>query len=502
MGFPLPPASCEVETPASLAEAMVSRLNDDSKARWLDPCVGAGAFLLALHAAEVPVSHIRGFDIQRKSATADHLARVDRGVDFLKKATETRERFDRIVANPPYVSFTRLDDTLRRRAREISAAGMSLSDGANYWAAFLVAAVGLLREGGKLCFVLPAAYEFADYAKPLRDRLPHLFRNVEVHRSRVPLFPDVQEGTVVLLAEGFGKGETAPNRFVYPSKGELIKGLTAREISNNGSQTAPRSFSKGRPTRPLHEVVKIGIGAVTGDNSFFLMTDAERRGRHIPTTACRAVISRAKHLSSSEIDDDLWTKLRQDGERVWMFDPPPRMELNEHVKAYLSLPAEGGGCQRRAYKVANRDKWFRVPVPTRADGFMSGMSHVGPWIALNRIHRLIATNTLYIVHFKETLSLEARASWAIAMLTSEARERFEAAGRCYADGLVKYEPRDLLNVRIPTPSSTRNARSALKKSVNALLTGDTRASRRIADNWISSHVSSGATSSTAQETAA
>ena len=57
--------------------------------------------------------------------------------------------------------------------------------------------------------------------------------------------------------------------------------------------------------------------------------------------------------------------------------------------------------------------------------------------------RLVATNTLYVVRCLTTSSGDERTAWAMWLLTSEAAERLQCVGRRYADGLLKYEPRDL-----------------------------------------------------------
>ena len=51
--------------------------------------------------------------------------------------------------------------------------------------------------------MLPAAWEYANYAMPLRTALPRLFEHVHAYRSREPLFRVVQEGSVVLIARGY-----------------------------------------------------------------------------------------------------------------------------------------------------------------------------------------------------------------------------------------------------------------------------------------------------------
>ena len=60
--------------------------------------------------------------------------------------------------------------------------------------AFLTASLNLVRPGGCLGFVLPASWDFADYAASIRDEVFKSFERVEVYRCKRPLFDSVQEG--------------------------------------------------------------------------------------------------------------------------------------------------------------------------------------------------------------------------------------------------------------------------------------------------------------------
>jgi adenine-specific DNA-methyltransferase len=73
----------------------------------------------------------------------------------------------------------------------------------NYWCAFLSACLRLLDTKGSLAFVLPAAWDYAHYASDVRRAVHQRFQSVEVHRSREPLFAEVREGCVVLVAKGY-----------------------------------------------------------------------------------------------------------------------------------------------------------------------------------------------------------------------------------------------------------------------------------------------------------
>jgi adenine-specific DNA-methyltransferase len=506
------PQSCVVFTPRPLADAMVQALGDQQHATWLEPCVGGGVFLEALAATKVPPSRIRGLDLATTSSSQDHLARTIRGEEFLRWSQSTTERFSRIIANPPYIALNRMPRSVQSSALRILVPGTTrkVTLGANSWFGFLCASISLLRRRGSLAFLLPAAWEYADYAAPLRASIGQLFETVEVHRCRQPLFKAVLEGSVVLLARhchgASSRAEVSPiKRVSYRTPDALIRALGASRpatvdrkdqvvsIWSGGSSSALESTtaSDRRTTREatphakkqLGDVIQIRLGGVTGHAHYFVLSDEQRVQYDLPCSVCRPVLTRARHLTAGTIGPDDWRQLRDDGERVWLFDPRPSQIRLKAVKRYLDLSPQDGGCDRTALKVRSRDPWYRTPIQRHIDGFMSGMSGWGPWVVFRETPRLAATNTLYLVHFLSSATADERAAWAMWLLTSEAARHLHRIGRRYADGLVKFEPGDIAELPIATPAQTDGAYAAYQRAVRLLLKGQKAASRREADKW-------------------
>ena len=73
---------------------------------------------------------------------------------------------------------------------------------------FTVHATQFLREGGRLAFVLPAELLSVNYAAPVRRYLLSSFSSVCLVLFEDPIFPEVQEEVILLLADGFGLGSS------------------------------------------------------------------------------------------------------------------------------------------------------------------------------------------------------------------------------------------------------------------------------------------------------
>jgi hypothetical protein len=460
---------------------MVRALADGPSALWLEPSHGTGVFVEAISDLGVPEHQIIAVDLDRRSSSRDNLATTIRGVDFLRWSQETNLRFDRIVGNPPYVSIKRLPVSLRRTAAAIlDVSGSPIGESANTWYAFVLASLQLLKKGGALAFVLPSAAEFSKYSAAIRFAVHQSFERLELYRCKRPLFEGVQEGTVVALARGYSLGgECKVSRRRFTSSQELIETLENSALSK-GRRCKPRVKRIAAMT-PLKSIARIRLGGVTGDASFFLMTEEKRKALRLPTVACTPVLSKARHLKFAPFEKQHWRELRQSGERIWLLNPTSDIiRRSAPVRSYLYLPLEQGGCNRQAYKVRDRKPWYRTPLLTCADAFISGMSQQGPWLCINEMRELRATNTLYVVNFLR--HHEHRYMWSLALLTSIAQRQIRGIARHYADGLIKYEPGDLAEVEIPTLKPDVDHRSLYEQAVVALLANDLPTAKEIADS--------------------
>ena len=477
------PKSCKVYTPSSLAAALVRAVGDTPESRWLEPSHGKGAFLTALAEAGVAPSRIVAIDLDPVTARADRLAKVFRGINFISWSQNASETFDRIVGNPPYIAIGRLSGHERQIASQIAGPdGRPIGLGSNLWYAFVLASLRVLSPGGSLAFVLPSAAEYADYSANVRDGLRKNFSSVEVYRCKKPLFPDVQEGTVVAIARGFQNGPSRYRRRVFATASGLLQSLESGNIGE-ARECRPVHLCSSMKTIMLGEVARIRLGGVTGDARFFLINEAQRRSLDLPIESLNPVLSRARHLRNGLVDGGSWNKLLEAGERVWLFNPSEEMSHHPSVSRRLALLESSGGCNRSAYKVASRHPWYVTPLPKAPHGFISGMGGT-PWIALSGKRNLNATNTLYVVSFAERMRVEQRWEVSLALLTTYAQRQLRRSVRRYADGLLKHEPGAISGVRLPFVRCQSGVRATYLRAVEELVKGNAADARSIADACI------------------
>jgi adenine-specific DNA-methyltransferase len=212
-----------------------------------------------------------------------------------------------------------------------------------------------------------------------------------------------------------------------------------------------------------------------------LMSDRARIKHGIPKAAVTPVVTRARHLVGASMTESNWQRLRRTEERLWLFRPSEALS-HIAVQTYLSRCPASGGCNHKAYKVKTRNCWYQVPLPPANDAFITGMSTTGPWICLNRFKKLTATNTLYVIEFLRTMTLQEKAAIGLALLTQAVRTQLRP--RCYASGLTKWEPGDIEKLLVPYPLPAKGSYSIYKRAIAALLAGKQREASAIADAFL------------------
>ncbi len=195
--------------------------------RVLDPACGEGALLLAAAGVLGERARLEGWEKDRsalREARRGLLARriKARIVHRDALASERPGEYDAILANPPWVSFSgresvAIDARERARLRERfeTFRGWPQLQGP-----FLERALGLVREGGRVGFVLPRqVLELERYA-PIRAVVREQARVLEVRDLGEDVFEGVCEPAATIVLEKQSRREP-------PAAGEPLEGAGA-----------------------------------------------------------------------------------------------------------------------------------------------------------------------------------------------------------------------------------------------------------------------------------
>ena len=437
----------------------------------LDPACGVGDLLsaacgrLARLGAKGPYA-VHGVELHTRThrrlvaslsgngVPPDHLVRGD-----FFSVLESVRPVDAVIANPPFVRHQAIP--LRALGRmKVAAArhGVAVDGKASSWAYFLALAPMLLREGGRLAFVLPVELMAADYAKPILDDLRMKFSEVRLLSCTGFKFSELPLHAVLLLADGYGTGKRpAPHlkigatrakgaRLLLPREAALARLREDRRRLCFASGVTEAFVAEAREllrdlagVRRVEDVAHVGIGYVTGASSFFHLSEVARQAEGLLADDLTRVVRRGSQLRGIRFDLRDWRALRDGHESCWLFTP--RSRASRAVDRRLRSAAAQG--VRSAAKCASRKVWWRVPSVCAPDAFLVGIGNRQRIVS--NAAGVLASNSLLALS-KAGLPVE---TLAVGSMTSTFQLSAMLESRHLGGGLAKLEPSDARRLLVP-----------------------------------------------------
>lgn len=465
-------------TPDAMARFLVTWGVHRGDESILEPSCGDAVFLreAGLHLAalrgQVPGrGQLVGVDLHEESVRLGEDALAEVGLSASLSAGDffdyRHEPVDVVLGNPPYVRYQDFSGPDRLAAiKAAMASGVRLSALASSWAHFTVHAASFLRPGGRMGLVLPAELLSANYAAPVRQFLLDRFTDVSLVLFTERVFPGVQEEVVLLMASGYDPTGIGADHF------EIRQVDTLADLNTLASLDIPRwtppqrsskwtaaigqseAYSRlvtGETVTELGQWGRIALGAVTGRNTYFALTDTVRREWKIPVRELtRLSTPGSTHLRALTLTEGDVTTLANAGKATWLFTPgeKPSAAARRYIKH-----GETGEVDK-AYKCRIRTPWWRVPVQRPADALITCMNADTAAICANPtgVVHLNSVHGLYLDDDHQDIPVEALALAACSTIT---RLGAEMVGRSYGGGLLKLEPREAAVLPVPTPTVVR-----------------------------------------------
>jgi tRNA1(Val) A37 N6-methylase TrmN6 len=478
-------------TPPEIADFLAAWAVRDPSATIMDPTCGESVFLLsaARRLKELGAKHdeierqISGVDLHEPSLEASRSALRAEGFDarllrsdFFDLATPAQSADqvgwqDAVIGNPPFVRYQEFTGRSRTKGLAASLAqGVRLSRLTSSWAPTLVHAASFLKPNGRLAMVCPAELLTVGYAEPIRLWLQQRFAAVKLVFFERLQFRDAEEQVVLLVAEGQG-----------PCAGFLVHQVQdAAELAEghilDPMPVTPASFGKwsdlalSSPQRSLLKRVhgqmsrldSYGtpeLGGVTGNNSFFTLSELTRRRYNIDAKHIVAISPPGtRHLKGMTFTRADWEELKLANERVWLLRPQGPIRA-AGLKRYI---AEGEAANiHEGYKCSIREPWWQPPKAPTPDLFFTYMSHRYPRLIANTSGATLL-NTMHGIRLSGRSAATARSALPLLALNSATMAGAETLGRAYGGGILKMEPREAASLPVPKLDHLQKAWARLK----------------------------------------
>jgi adenine-specific DNA-methyltransferase len=397
--------------------------------------------------------------------------------DFFQLKPKQLPLVDAVVGNPPFIRYQSFSGDGREAAlAKVKAKGVALNSLASSWAAFLVQSTTLLKQGGRLAMVIPMELGHASYARPVLDYLTRSFSNISLLTFKEPLFPELSQDTLLLLAENKNSGNAVVKHLDLESLESLeslseeklersqlidVKAIIAGKeklnfylLSEQARQLYKRLVTES--TR-LGNIASVGIGYVSGANEFFHLSKKDAKLRKINENVLKPAVYKGLAFKGLTFTQQDWQDAEEKSAGFLFY--PKEGRLPKAVKDYI---AQGESrAIHTAYKCRTRSPWYKVPHVCKADAFITYMNGLRSQFVVNEAN-VVAPNTLHLVRLHPDSPMNAN-DLAVLWQTSLTLLSVELEGHALGGGMLKLEPSEAKNIIFPRISSTKKLKPLVKK---------------------------------------
>jgi adenine-specific DNA-methyltransferase len=464
-------------TPPWVAEAMIAYCLADDSESVFDPAVGAGVFFVAakvvarkqrrqvsLFGAELDQIALQ--QAENNGLSARDLAQVAIG-DFVLRPRD--KRFPAIVANPPYIRHHRLSASTKEslRALSVELIGKELDGRAGLHIYFLLRALQLLSDGGRLAFIVPADTCEGVFARTLWLWITGRYRldAVVTFTPEASPFPNVDVNPIILLIRNVRpeahflwaqcrRAGTETLRewieadFDLASTDSLtIHRRDLQEALDSGLSRPPSERSNAGIT--LADFASVMRGIATGANEFFFLTRQRATELKIPDEMLMPAIGRTRDAPTEEITQDTLRQLEAAGRPTLLFAPDGR-ELDDFPEAARSYLQQGRDAKLdKRPLIATRRPWYKMEIRKAPPFLFAYLGRRNARFIRNLAGVMPLTSFLCVYPHREDADSIAR-FWQ-ALRHPDTVKNLSLVGKSYGAGAIKVEPRALERLPIQLP---------------------------------------------------
>ncbi len=149
-------------TPATIARFILKwSLNGDTQTDILEPSCGDGVFLEEIKAGDYKYNSVTAIEFDKDEAEKAEKVKLPKSQiynsDFHEFCNTVQQKFDIVVGNPPYIRYQYFNKEQQIQAERIfKRSRLKYSKLTNAWVSFIIGSSLMLKDKGKIGFVIPA----------------------------------------------------------------------------------------------------------------------------------------------------------------------------------------------------------------------------------------------------------------------------------------------------------------------------------------------------------
>jgi adenine-specific DNA-methyltransferase len=467
-------------------------INGSSDYEILEPSCGDGVFLEQLKENNHKFKSVTAIEFDDVEAEkADKIKLNKKNVintDFHLYCNETTQKFDLVVGNPPYIRYQYFQEEQQNEAIKVfNRAKLKYSKLTNAWVSFVVGSSLLLKEKGKIGFVIPAELLQVSYAQQLREFLAHFYNKINIISFEKLVFPDIQQEVVLLLCEKNGSDSHLIEHLELRDASDLEK-LDVNILKSPSKKIDFKSnkwtyyfleqeeidfleqIAKKRRVPTFSNYASVEVGITTGANDYFTVPLPVVEAYDLKEYA-KPMVGRSVQVNSVIFTEKDWKLNRQTKAKAHLLVFPAKEKINGHkgANSYIRLGESMG--VNKGYKTSIRDDWFVIPSIKLSDALFIRRNNLYPRLILNEANAY-TTDTMHRVFMKKDTDKNA---FIASFYNSLSLAFSEIVGRSYGGGVLELMPSEAGKILLPYQTDNADLLATIdkmmrdKKSIDEIL---------------------------------
>lgn len=472
-------------TPEPIASFILKwALNGNKDLDILEPSCGDGIFLKQIKQNNYEYNSVTAIEFDEIEAEKSKEIRLENSkvvnTDFHEYCINTKDKFDLVIGNPPYIRYQYFDREQQQYAINIfEKSNLKYSKLTNAWVSFVVGSSQLLKDEGKIGFVLPAEILQVSYAQPLRQFLAKFYNKINVVSFEKLVFPNIQQEVVLLLCEKNNTNTHLIEHLELRDASEL-KNLDVSKLKSPKKKIDFKSnkwtfyfleqeeidflekFQNENKIKQLGEYAKVEVGITTGSNPFFTVPLSTVQFYNLEKYA-RPLVGRSVQVPSAIFTQKDWNKNRDNGARTHFLSFPKMENLNGSTRAkdYIAWGEEEK--INEGYKCRIREEWQIVPSQRVSEALFIRRNNIYPKLIINEADAF-TTDTMHRVTSKQNIDLIALTASYYNSLTLAFTE---ICGRSHGGGVLELMPNEVERILLPYHAKNAKLLPQIDKLIRA-----------------------------------
>jgi len=453
-------------TPSSIASFILHwGINGSQDYDILEPSCGDGVFLELILKEHLHFHSLTAVEYEETEADkARNIGLHDSEVihtDFHEFCLNTDRRFDLVVGNPPFIRYQYYDEGQQSLAAKIfQRSGLKRSKLTNAWVTFVIGSCQLLKERGKIGFVIPTDLLQVTYAKQLRQYLAQQFNKINIITFENLVFEEIQQDVVLLLCEKNGTNDHKIEH-VEVKDANALSNLDPHSLNlptkNIDFHTDKWTYyfldkeeldflNKVKTTKmpKISTYANVEVGITTGANDYFTVPQSVVDMYQLQAYA-KPMVGRSVQVNSLCFTNQDWKRNLVLGAKanLLVFTPDAKKKGTQGTKNYL----ENGELKgvNKGYKTSIRDDWYVIPSIKLSEALFLRRNNIYPKFVLNEAHAY-TTDTMHRVFIHQGVNHRA---FVASYYNSLSFAFAEILGRNFGGGVLELMPSEVGEIYLP-----------------------------------------------------